>query len=108
MRGKYRRKRVMQARARSAGAERPNQRWSMDFMSDRLADGRAFRVLTLVDQFSRECPLLEADRPWRGRASGGMSGIGWPGCRASPKASRWTMGASFAAGRWTPECTRME
>lgn len=33
----------------------------MDFMSDRLVDGRAFRVLTVVDQFSRECPLLEAD-----------------------------------------------
>jgi putative transposase len=30
-------------------------------MSDRLVDGRAFRILTAVDQYSRECLLLEAD-----------------------------------------------
>ncbi len=40
-------------------AERPNERWSMDFVTDRLESGRPFRVLTVVDQFSRECPLLE-------------------------------------------------
>lgn len=39
----------------------------MDFMSDRLTDGRAFRVLTVVDQFSRECPLQEADRSLTGQ-----------------------------------------
>jgi len=39
----------------------------MDFMSDRLADGRTFRVLTGVDQFSREGPLWEADRSMTGR-----------------------------------------
>jgi putative transposase len=33
----------------------------MDFVTDRLVEGRAFRVLTVVDQFSRECPLLEPD-----------------------------------------------
>jgi hypothetical protein len=31
----------------------------MDFMSDRLVGGATFRILTIVDQFSRECPLLE-------------------------------------------------
>ena len=31
----------------------------MDFMSDRLVAGATFRILTIVDQFSRECPLLE-------------------------------------------------
>ena len=35
------------------------QRWSMDFVHDQLADGRAFRVLTVVDQWSRLSPLLE-------------------------------------------------
>jgi len=35
------------------------QRWSMDFVHDQLFDGRAFRILTVVDQFSRESPLLE-------------------------------------------------
>ena len=67
VRTKTRRKRVARVRVPLTGAERPNQRWSMDFMSDRLADGRAFRVLTVVDQFSRECPLLEADRSLTGK-----------------------------------------
>ena len=35
------------------------ERWSMDFVSDALADGRAFRCFTLVDDFTRECPALE-------------------------------------------------
>ena len=40
----------------------PNQRWSMDFMSDSLGPtGRRFRVLTVVDDFTRECVLLHAD-----------------------------------------------
>jgi putative transposase len=34
-------------------ATRPNDRWSIDFLSDRLADGRSFRVLTIVDNVSR-------------------------------------------------------
>ena len=33
----------------------PNQRWSMDFVHDRLAYGRAFRVLNVIDDFNREC-----------------------------------------------------
>lgn len=37
------------------------QRWSMDFVHDQLIDGRAFRVLTVVDQWSRQSPLLECD-----------------------------------------------
>ena len=38
-----------------------NQRWSMDFMADTLADGRRLRVLTLVDDFTRECLATEVD-----------------------------------------------
>src|SRR5499433_808049 len=37
----------------------PTERWSMDFVHDALADGRPFRVLTVVDQWSRSSPLLE-------------------------------------------------
>ena len=33
----------------------PNQSWSMDFMSDQLATGRRFRILNIVDDYSREC-----------------------------------------------------
>jgi putative transposase len=37
----------------------PRERWSMDFVHGAFADGRPFRVLTVVDQWSRESPLLE-------------------------------------------------
>ncbi len=37
----------------------PRERWSMDFVHDALADGRPFRVLTVVDQWSRQSPVLE-------------------------------------------------
>ena len=37
----------------------PSERWSMDFVHDTLADGRPFRVLTVVDQWSRQSPVLE-------------------------------------------------
>jgi putative transposase len=57
------RKKAAQVRVPLTAAERPDQRWSMDFVSDRLTDGRWFRVLTVVDQFTRECVLLAADRP---------------------------------------------
>jgi len=40
-------------------AQRPHERWSMDFVHDQLFDGRRFRVLTVVDQWSRQSPLLE-------------------------------------------------
>ena len=38
-----------------------NQRWSMDFMSDQLADGRRLRVLNVLDDFSRRCLAAEVD-----------------------------------------------
>ena len=38
----------------------PTERWSMDFVHDTLADGRPFRVLTVVDHWSRHSPMLEA------------------------------------------------
>lgn len=37
----------------------PHERWSMDFVHDTLADGRPFRILTVVDQWSRSSPVLE-------------------------------------------------
>jgi putative transposase len=39
----------------------PNERWSLDFVSDQLTDGRRFRVLTVVDDCTRECLALVAD-----------------------------------------------
>ena len=54
---KRRRKRASHVRLLVPPAQRPNERWSMDFVTDRLESGRSFRVLTVVDQFSRECPV---------------------------------------------------
>ena len=54
-------KRVSALRVVPAPAKEPNERWSMDFMSDALHDGRRFRVFTLVDNFSRVSPALEVD-----------------------------------------------
>ena len=41
---------------------RRTERWSMDFMLDTLADGRGFRTLNIVDDFTRECIAIEVDR----------------------------------------------
>jgi putative transposase len=40
----------------------PRERWSMDFTTDTLADGRGFRTLNIVDDFTRECVAIEVDR----------------------------------------------
>jgi putative transposase len=39
----------------------PNVTWSMDFMADRLGDGRAFRLLNVLDDFNREGLGIEVD-----------------------------------------------
>ena len=41
---------------------RPNERWSLDFMADTLADGRTFRTLNIVDDFTREAIAIEVGR----------------------------------------------
>jgi len=57
---KRRRKRIRSAkRIPLAPPACLNERWSMDFMVDMLADGRRFRVLTVMDEFSRECLALD-------------------------------------------------
>jgi len=56
-------------RSRSASAARvplaapkgPGERYSMDFMRDTLSDGRAFRTLNVVDDYTRECLVIEVD-----------------------------------------------
>jgi putative transposase len=40
-------------------AKRPRERWSMDFLTDGLANGQRFRVLTIVDTVSRVSPAIE-------------------------------------------------
>ena len=45
--------------------EQPNERWSLGFVSDAFTDGRRFRVLAIVDDFSRECLALAAGKVCR-------------------------------------------
>ena len=66
VRTKVRVRAARRARVPQAVATAPNQRWSMDFMSVRMADGRWFRILTVIDQFTRECLGLVADQSLTG------------------------------------------
>jgi len=45
----------------SPAATRPNERWSMDFVSDCVRTGKVIRMLTIVDDCTRECPAIEVD-----------------------------------------------
>ena len=61
LRLKTKKKRASEPRVPRPAPTAPNECWSMDFVADRLADGRAFRMLTLVDNFSRISPAIEVD-----------------------------------------------
>lgn len=60
-----------------------NERWSMDFVAARLEDGRPFRILTVVDQFTRECVAIAARQRFGGAdvaaiLDGAIAGRGRP------------------------------
>ena len=42
--------------------ERPNHVWSYDFVSGRTEEGRKLRILTLIDEYTRECLALPVER----------------------------------------------
>lgn len=48
------RKRALGTRRPILVRDRPNQRWSLDFVSDMLSDGQRFRILCVVDDCTRE------------------------------------------------------
>jgi len=56
-----RRKRVAIPRTPRPIPTEANERWSMDFISDAIADGRRFRALTIVDDVTRESPAIAVD-----------------------------------------------
>jgi putative transposase len=67
LRRRKRRKKFVGPRVPLPVPERPNQHLSMDFVQDRLTNGRKIRTLTIVDNFSRECPALEVDTSLGGK-----------------------------------------
>jgi putative transposase len=61
LRLKTKKKRISESRLPLPAPGGPLECWSMDFVADRLSDGRQFRLLTLVDNFSRVSPAIEVD-----------------------------------------------
>jgi len=61
LRRKAGRRRLTHRGVALAQLTRPNQQWALDFVHDRIGDGRALRVLTIIDEFTRECLATEAD-----------------------------------------------
>ena len=55
------RKRALGTRRPMVVPDGPNQRWSLDFVSDAFTDGRRFRLLAVVDDHTRECLALVTD-----------------------------------------------
>ena len=61
MRIRQRRRIRWTGRVSSPAATRANERWSIDFVSDCVSTGRVIRMLTVVDDCTRECPAIEVD-----------------------------------------------
>jgi putative transposase len=99
------RKRALGTRAPMAIPQGPNQRWSLDFLSDAFVDGRRFRILTVVDDFTRECLALAADTSISGaRVARELDGIvsrrGRPACVVSDNGTELTSNAIL---RWADD-----
>jgi putative transposase len=61
------RKRAIGSRTPMPAAVLPNDRWSLDFVADQMADGRRFRILAIYDDCTRECLAAVADVSLSGR-----------------------------------------
>ena len=61
LRIRRRKKQASQGRIELPKAERMNEHWSMDFVSDALSNGRRIRLLPIIDTFTRECLRIEVD-----------------------------------------------
>jgi len=99
------RKRALGTRAPLALPQGPNQRWSLDFVSDTLTDSRRFRMLTVVDDFTRECVALVADTSLSGLRVGreldaAIAHRGRPRTIVSDNGTEFT---SMAILRWSQE-----
>ena len=76
-----RKQKKIRSRVRTAPLPLPsktNEQWSTDLMQDCLADGRRFRVLTIVNDFTRECHAVEVDSSIPGARGAGYRLLGRP------------------------------
>ena len=102
VRTKKRKKMASRARNPLKRARCTNEQWSMDFIHDRLEDGKSLRMLAVVDNFNRECLLLRAARSMRGEhVAADLERV--TGRRGYPKSIRVDNGSEFyskAMDRW--------
>jgi len=61
------RKRLLRAGSPRPAVTAPNQEWALDFVHDAAESGRAFRALSVVDVYTRECLALEVDTSFASR-----------------------------------------
>ncbi len=61
-----RKQRLVRGAEPTSTPRQPNERWSLDFVHDRLANGRALRLLTVHDDYTRECLWIEVDHSLSG------------------------------------------
>ena len=99
------RKRALGTRRPMVVPDGPNQRWSLDFVSDALTDGRRFRILAVVDDHTRENLALVADTSLSGlRVTRELDRIiserGMPGTIVSDNGTEFT---SMAILRWVQD-----
>jgi len=99
------RKRALGTRRPMVLPDGPNQRWSLDFVSDAFTDGRRFRILTVVDDFTRENLALIADTSLSGlRVTRELDQViaerGMPGTIVSDNGTEFT---SMAILRWVQD-----
>lgn len=99
------RKRATGTRAPMVLPQTPNQRWSLDFVSDVFAANRRFRVLAVVDDFTAECLCLVADTSLSGsRVARELDGViahrNRPAMIVSDNGTEFT---SMAILRWSQE-----
>ncbi|NKL81342.1 IS3 family transposase [Rhizobium leguminosarum] len=99
------RKRAIGTRAPVLIPMAANDRWSLDFVSDQFTDGRRFRVLTVADDCTRECPALVADTSLSGlRVARELDRIieqrGTPSMIVSDNGSKFTSNAIL---QWTDQ-----
>lgn len=97
------RKRALGTRAPLVLPEGRNQRWSLDFVSDAFADGRRFRILAVVDDYTRECVALVPDTSLSGQrvARELDSAIAQRGRPATVVSDNGTEFTSMAILRWS-------
>ena len=99
------RKRALGTRRPMVLPDGPNQRWSLDFVSDAFTDGRRFRILTVVDDFTRENLALVADTSLSGqRVTRELDQViverGMPGTIVSDNGTEFT---SMAILKWVQD-----